>query len=125
MGIMASQEQTVEQLFSTALDLPPEDRPAFLDRVCAASPELRLRVEELLLADEQAGSFLERPLLGSPAGRSDSARHTSDGDSTYSVGLRPGGRFESGQLIAGRFAVIRFIDRGGMGEVYEVEDRDL
>ena len=59
---MASQEQTVEQLFGAALDRRPEDRRAFLDRVCAGAPELRQRVEELLLADEQAGSFLERKL---------------------------------------------------------------
>ncbi len=123
---MASQEQTVEQLFSTALDLPPEDRAAFLDRVCADAPELRARVEELLLADEEAGSFLESPLLGS-SGRSDFARYASDGDSTNSVDLSPAmaARFEPGQVIAGRFVVIRFIDRGGMGEVYEVQDRDL
>ena len=30
-----------------------------------------------------------------------------------------------GQLIARRFEVIRFLARGGMGEVYEVSDRDL
>ncbi len=33
--------------------------------------------------------------------------------------------FVPGQLIAGRFAVVRFIARGGMGQVYEVEDRFL
>ena len=32
------------------------------------------------------------------------------------------GRFEPGQIIADRFVVVRFIARGGMGEVYEVED---
>jgi eukaryotic-like serine/threonine-protein kinase len=34
-------------------------------------------------------------------------------------------QFEPGDLIDGRFAVVRFIARGGMGEVYEVEDRQL
>ncbi len=34
-------------------------------------------------------------------------------------------RFSPGQVLAGRFAVIRYIDGGGMGEVYEVEDRFL
>ena len=34
-------------------------------------------------------------------------------------------RFIAGQLIADRFTVIRFIAHGGMGEVYEVEDRLL
>ena len=40
-------------------------------------------------------------------------------------GSAPAGRFEPGQIIAGRFAVVRYIARGGMGEVYEVEDRFL
>ncbi len=34
-------------------------------------------------------------------------------------------QFRPGDLIDGRFAVVRFIARGGMGEVYEVEDRQL
>jgi hypothetical protein len=126
MGIMASQEQTVEQLFGAALDHRPEDRPAFLDRVCAGAPALRQRVEELLLADEQAGSFLEKRLI-SPGDQSDAARSTleTNGDLTNPRIFAPVFRFETGQLIAGRFAVVRFIARGGMGEVYEVEDRFL
>lgn len=34
-------------------------------------------------------------------------------------------RFASGDVIAGRFEVRRFIARGGMGEVYDVDDREL
>jgi serine/threonine protein kinase/Tfp pilus assembly protein PilF len=34
-------------------------------------------------------------------------------------------RFTSGDIIAERFVVVRFIARGGMGEVYEVEDQLL
>jgi serine/threonine protein kinase/tetratricopeptide (TPR) repeat protein len=33
--------------------------------------------------------------------------------------------FEPGQFIAGRYRILRFIARGGMGEVYEVEDTEL
>lgn len=29
------------------------------------------------------------------------------------------------ELIAGRFKIIRFLERGGMGEVYEAEDLEL
>lgn len=36
-----------------------------------------------------------------------------------------GSQFKPGDLIDGRFSVVRFIARGGMGEVYEVEDRQL
>lgn len=34
-------------------------------------------------------------------------------------------QFKPGDLIDERFAVVRFVARGGMGEVYEVEDRHL
>src|SRR5579863_2984066 len=34
-------------------------------------------------------------------------------------------QFKPGDLIGDRFAVVRFLARGGMGEVYEVEDRHL
>ena len=125
---MAGQEHTVEQLFGAALDRSPEDRRAFLDRVCAGAPELRQRVDELLLANEQAGSFLEskKPIFA--AGQSDTTRlpETNGGRANPRIfGSPPIGRFEPGQMIAGRFAVIRYIARGGMGEVYEVEDRFL
>ena len=33
--------------------------------------------------------------------------------------------FMPGELIADRFRIIRFIARGGMGEVYEAEDLEL
>src|SRR5580700_847893 len=33
--------------------------------------------------------------------------------------------FQPTQLLAGRFKVIRFVARGGMGEVYEAEDEEL
>ncbi len=35
------------------------------------------------------------------------------------------GMFAPGEVIAGRYQVIRFIAQGGIGEVYEVEDREL
>src|SRR5215831_7676079 len=31
----------------------------------------------------------------------------------------------SGRLLAGRFKIIRFLAKGGMGEVYEAEDLEL
>lgn len=125
---MGNQQQSVEQLFGAALDYSPEERRAFLDRACTNAPELRRMVEELLLEDDRAGSFLERPIFaGSPDGSgvtSPVSESSSDPSSGSSNSAR-GGRFRPGDIIASRFTVIRFIARGGMGEVYEVEDRFL
>jgi hypothetical protein len=55
--------QRAEELFHTALERSPEARRAFLDRACGEDTELRRQVETLLLQDEQAGSFLEKPAL--------------------------------------------------------------
>jgi serine/threonine protein kinase/Flp pilus assembly protein TadD len=129
MGIMGNQQQSVEQLFGAALDYCPEERRAFLDRACINAPELRRRVEELLLEDERAGSFLARPILVCPPngpGIASPAFENSNRDPSYgSSDSARSGRFRPGETIASRFTVIRFIARGGMGEVYEVEDRFL
>src|SRR5580698_6455511 len=110
---MADPGQYAEELFGEALELPPDRRAAFLDRVCGHDTELRGHLEQLLLKDARAGSFLAAPAF------------TPDGTQTQSA-LGPSlGRFQPGQLIAGRFAIVRFIARGGMGEVYEAKDQFL
>ena len=37
----------------------------------------------------------------------------------------PGPRLAEGEVVAGRFTVVRFLARGGMGEVYQAHDRVL
>jgi serine/threonine protein kinase/Tol biopolymer transport system component len=112
---MTDPGQYAEELFGEALELPPESRSAFLEQVCGDDAELRRQVEHLLLKNERAGSFLAAPAF------------TPDGTQTLTaLGPRPTpGRFQSEQLIAGRFAIVRFIARGGMGEVYEAKDQFL
>jgi serine/threonine protein kinase/tetratricopeptide (TPR) repeat protein len=124
---MPSKQYSVEELFEAVLARPPEVRKGFLDSVCANTPELRRPVEDLLLADEQAGSFLEKsPLLHFPVeGAKQRAeiyldRSTASPPITASFGL-----FEPPIIVAGRFTVNRFIARGGMGEVYEAWDSEL
>ena len=41
-------------LLDLALELPPEDRPGFVERVCAGDEMLRDRVERLLGSCERA-----------------------------------------------------------------------
>jgi len=45
------------------------------------------------------------------------------GDADENLSLAPG--FSPGQILAGRYEVERFLARGGMGEVYQVHDREL
>ena len=109
METMADSQKFVEELFEAALAQPPEQRSAYLDVACPDSPEVRHLVKMLLQADEQAGSFLQTPLLSPSDGPSQQAAPT----------------LELGSTVAGRFHIHRFIARGGMGEVYEAWDAQL
>ncbi|MGB8537091.1 MAG: protein kinase [Acidobacteriaceae bacterium] len=127
---MAIQPELVEQLFESALALQPCEREAFLDRACSNDPELRRTVEELLAEDAKAGSLLEHPpfdLLGQEGLRPPevgAATLTITGNELPSV-LPPAGRLNPGQVLIDRFVILRFIAKGGMGEVYEAADRFL
>jgi eukaryotic-like serine/threonine-protein kinase len=118
---MAEQEQSAEKLFGAALELPPESRAAFLDQACREAPKLRRLVEELLLDNERLGSFLGKPAFGQP-NEAPSSGFESLAQTAF---LESSERFQPGQIIASRFLVVRFIARGGMGEVYEVRDQFL
>jgi serine/threonine protein kinase/Flp pilus assembly protein TadD len=117
---MGQQRQSVEKLFGDALDMEPEARRAFLDVACQDEPELKHLVEQLLMEDERAGSFLKKPVVDFLTTTDTTANRVSDTNATSA-----GARFHTGDMIAGRFLVVRFIARGGMGEVYEVEDHLL
>jgi serine/threonine protein kinase/tetratricopeptide (TPR) repeat protein len=118
---MPSRQYSVEELFEAALARPPEVRKAFLDSVCANSPDLRGPVEDLLLADEQGGRLLEKTSVLHLATEGTTERtRTAAPPITVSFGL-----FQPPIIIAGRFTVNRFIARGGMGEVYEAWDSEL
>jgi eukaryotic-like serine/threonine-protein kinase len=117
---MGQTKQSVERVFADALELAPRERQAFLDHACAGDAVLRRLVDELLLEDERAGSFLRLPIVGERQ-----AAATASGVSDYSMEVPAAPRFVTGEIIAQRFLVVRFIARGGMGEVYEVEDRLL
>src|ERR1700733_5860286 len=125
---MTTQPEFVEQLFEVALALEPAERQAYLDQACSRDPELRRTVEELLTEDANAGSLLEHPpfdLLGRERPPHVGGTTITIGDNEAPSALPPAGRLTPGQVLINRFVILRFIAKGGMGEVYEAEDRFL
>jgi tetratricopeptide (TPR) repeat protein len=127
---MATQPEFVEQLFESALALKPAEREAFLEQACSHNPELRRTVEELLAEDANAGSLLEHPpfdLLGQERLGLPHVGGTTESidDNGVPSTLPPAGRLKPGQVLIDRFVILRFIAKGGMGEVYEAEDSFL
>ena len=100
--------QRLKPLYDAALDAPKQQRAQFVDEACRDQPELRGHLEALLAAhDESTG-----PLDDSPVSLRNfsPSRHRTLAD---------------GEDVLGRFKIVRILGVGGMGEVYEAEDRLL
>jgi eukaryotic-like serine/threonine-protein kinase len=102
--------QTVKAWFDAALELDSGARAAFLRENCPDA-EARAEVERLLNEHDEAGRFLSNPVLGNFPLETDAPASTQ--------------RLSEGEVLAGRFRIVRFIAGGGMGEVYEAEDQEL
>ena len=62
--------ERVQQIFADALERPPEERAAFLERACRSDPELRAQVERRL-REQDEGSIETLPISGPRAGTAD------------------------------------------------------
>src|ERR1700730_488725 len=99
----------VTTIFRRILEIQVERQKDFLAEECAGDSELQARVQELLDRGEETNS-----LLGAQHG----GRLLTLLPPSFSI-------FTAGEVLDNRYEVIRFIAKGGMGEVYEVEDREL
>jgi eukaryotic-like serine/threonine-protein kinase len=100
--------QNAETIFHDARALEAEARGPYLDEACGDDNILRARVEALLAADAEAGSFLKT----APG---------SDPDATIEAGATPDERV--GQMI-GPFKLLEKIGEGGFGSVWAAEQRE-
>jgi eukaryotic-like serine/threonine-protein kinase len=100
--------EAVKALFESALEQDRSERASFLEERCSDA-SIRAEVERLLAEHDQAGSFLSTPVLANVSPNFET----------------PAQLLTTGELLAGRFRIIRFIAAGGMGQVYEAEDQEL
>jgi serine/threonine protein kinase len=99
--------QQVKEVLDPVLVLKPGERAAFLDRACATDSSLRRDVEELLNADNEAGT----EFLNEPQPLQLTLAPESEGDSWELADAWLGRR-------VGSYKVVEQIGVGGMGEVY-------
>ncbi len=104
-------------LFSAALELPAEQRAAYLAEACADDPTLRSRLEALLRVHDEAIPFLENPapeMLDSPPGAEVTAAN---------MRLFGYPSEKAGDRI-GRYKLLQQIGEGGCGVVYMAEQEE-
>ena len=99
--------QQIKNVFNSALEYEPGQRPSFLSMACDNDAELREEVESLLQAHEKDGSFIDSPAFHTPGLITD-----------HAPALKPG-------HLLGSYEITSFIGQGGMGEVYLAHDRRL
>ena len=100
----------IKKIFDSLIGMPEHVRPAALRRQCAGDSLLEEEIRQLLATYERTAISVE---LAAAAALS------------YVSSREPAPVLRDGDFIAGRFGIIRFINSGGMGEVYEAWDSEL
>jgi Tol biopolymer transport system component len=101
--------ERIKAILNDALDLPAAERASFVRESAEDDPELLAELLRLVAENDRDTEMLSHPALVGIG--------TLDG--------RDGPRYHLDTVLANRFRIVRFIARGGMGEVYEAEDLDL
>ena len=99
--------EKIKEIFERAIELPPDERGAFLDVACAGVDDLRRQIEALLADHEAAVGFIEATALEDFA----------DALSEFRLSL-------AGETLS-HYRMEDELGEGGMSEVYRAVDVTL
>ena len=96
----------IREIHATILEAPTEQWPRLIEELCGGDTPMRHEIEGLLAAHLKADGFLDQGLTDALAPAQDA-------------------KLADGTILDSRFHIIRHIDTGGMGAVYEAWDMEL
>jgi serine/threonine protein kinase len=104
------QWRLVREILYKALELPPQDRGAYVDSACGSDPVMRAEVQSLLDASEKQ-AVIDRPVLSFPT-------------VTMTIETPEPSLLVPGQTLS-HYEILQKVGEGGMGEVYKAIDQQL